>query len=123
MGDTMREAFEAFHGRRQGKGAAYREALFRRRDDDTYLNESVQRHWWTWQNAVEAGRQQGMEQARREPLTDAQIDAAMAPLYMNRVAQRMGRSDDVRAVRAIEAAHGITPTQEAGDSDTGDSNG
>jgi hypothetical protein len=46
-----REAFEAFHARRKSKGAAYREALFARRPDDTYADDSVQRHWWTWQNA------------------------------------------------------------------------
>jgi hypothetical protein len=45
---------------------------------------------------------------KTRPLTDEQIDAAVAPLYQNSVAQRMGRADDIATARAIERAHGIT---------------
>lgn len=44
----------------------------------------------------------------REPLTDKQIEAAVAPLYKDRAAQLMGRADDIATARAIELAHGIT---------------
>lgn len=66
MGDTMREAFEAFHFNRKCKGAVGRKRMAARLPDGTYVDDSVQRHWWTWQNAVEAGRQLGVDQARRE---------------------------------------------------------
>jgi hypothetical protein len=48
---TTREAFEAFHAQRKSKGAQYRENLFGRLNDGSYADDSVQRHWWTWQNA------------------------------------------------------------------------
>lgn len=59
MTDKLREAlereqFEAFHGRRRNKGRARAERMFDRLPDDTYADESVQRHWWTWQNAIRA---------------------------------------------------------------------
>lgn len=37
-------------------------------------------------------------------MTDEQIDEIVAPLYLNSVAQRMGREDDVATVRAANAA-------------------
>lgn len=46
-------------------------------------------------------------QPAQQPLTDEQIDAAVAPLYRNSQAQRMGRADDIATARAIERAHGI----------------
>jgi hypothetical protein len=49
--EPERERFEAFHGPRKSKGVAHREAMFRRRPDGSYVCDSVQRHWWTWQNA------------------------------------------------------------------------
>jgi hypothetical protein len=50
----LREEFEAFHSRRKNKGATYREGLFTRCDDGSYVDYSVQRHWWTWQNAIKS---------------------------------------------------------------------
>lgn len=47
-------------------------------------------------------------QPAQQPLTDKQIDAAVAPLYQNSAAQRMGRADDIATARAIERAHRIT---------------
>jgi hypothetical protein len=52
--DAVREAFERFHGARKAKGVGRRERMFERLPDDTYADPSVQRHWWTWQNALEA---------------------------------------------------------------------
>lgn len=69
--EASREEFEAFHGRRKSKGAAYREALFARLPDDTYADPSVQRHWWTWQNARKAladWRSQQAGEVMRAPL-------------------------------------------------------
>jgi hypothetical protein len=48
------------------------------------------------------------QQPAQQPLTEEQIDAAVAPLYQNSAAQRMGRADDIATARAIEHAHGIT---------------
>jgi hypothetical protein len=47
-----REAFEAFmsHSRRN-KGLKKAEQLLNKFEDGTYINEHVQRHWWTWQQA------------------------------------------------------------------------
>lgn len=54
-------------------------------------------------------------QPKAVPLTLEQIDAAMEPLYNNRVAQAMGRIDDIATARAIEAAHGIgAPAEKRG---------
>jgi hypothetical protein len=52
--NTDRERFEQFHGQRRSKGAGWRERVFDRMPDGTYADDSVQRHWWTWQNALEA---------------------------------------------------------------------
>jgi len=52
--NTDRERFEQFHGQRRSKGAGWRERVFDRLPDGTYADDSVQRHWWTWQNALEA---------------------------------------------------------------------
>jgi hypothetical protein len=53
----MREEFEAFiRWSRTGKGAQAREALTERceTNPEDYADLSVQRHWWTWQNAAKA---------------------------------------------------------------------
>lgn len=47
------------------------------------------------------------EAPAQQPPTEEQIDAAVAPLYRNSQAQRMGRADDIATARAIERAHGI----------------
>lgn len=54
--DNSRGEFEAFHVGRKNKGVEYRKTLFDRREDGTYAEESVQRHWWTWQNSRAALR-------------------------------------------------------------------
>ena len=60
-----REAFERFFRSRNSKGVEWRERMFdRRAADDTYVEESVQRHWWTWQNALLARAQASAEDAR-----------------------------------------------------------
>jgi hypothetical protein len=46
-----RETFEAFQYARKNRGAK-RDTMFARLPDDTYMDESVQRHWWTWQCAL-----------------------------------------------------------------------
>lgn len=53
-GDNLRGEFEAFHSRRKNKGIKWDQRRFDRYTDQTYIDESVQRHWWTWQNAVAA---------------------------------------------------------------------
>ncbi len=64
-----REAFEAFFRSRNSKGAEWRERMFdRRQQDDTYADDAVQRHWWTWQNCWQAARsRQQPKQQRRKP--------------------------------------------------------
>jgi hypothetical protein len=52
-----REAFERFFAQRKNKGAKWRDLRFARLPaDDTYADESVQRHWWTWQCALDHAR-------------------------------------------------------------------
>lgn len=48
-----REAFEQFmsHSRRN-KGVKKAAELLNKFDDGTYINDHVQRHWWTWQQAT-----------------------------------------------------------------------
>lgn len=46
-----RDAFERFHGARKNKGLKKAAQRFERLPDGTYADDSVQRHWWTWQNA------------------------------------------------------------------------
>jgi len=49
---STREAFEQFmsHSRRN-RGVKKAAELLNKFDDGTYINEHVQRHWWTWQQA------------------------------------------------------------------------
>lgn len=50
----LRDAFEAwFADSRKGKGKNHA-PTFARLSDDTYADDSTQRHWWTWQNAAAA---------------------------------------------------------------------
>ncbi len=54
---SERPAFEAwFRDSRKGRGAAHLEHLFDKASDGSYVDPSVQRHWWTWVNAVGAGK-------------------------------------------------------------------
>lgn len=55
-----RQAFEDFmRWSRAGKGASRAAAMFDRHPDrpDEYASQHVQRHWWTWQNAQKAPRE------------------------------------------------------------------
>lgn len=57
---TSREQFEAFFATTNVKGRRRLETLFERwEEDDTYVDESTQRHWWTWQNAIRSVSGQG----------------------------------------------------------------
>ena len=50
--DVSREKFESFWMTRGIKSlAGARESLSRDSNND-YYDESTQRHWWTWQNAM-----------------------------------------------------------------------
>lgn len=50
---SKREQFEAYFAGRKSRGAKGREKMFARLPtDDTYADDSTQRHWWTWQNAI-----------------------------------------------------------------------
>lgn len=117
MGDTMREAFER-HVQQMPE----------------WEPEFEQHRAWVmvllqhaWNDGHAAGRQLGMEQARREPLTEPQIAAAFdrAGIGHQRGETILGKpwwstrgsKSCVELTRAIERAHGIT-TPPAGDSDT-----
>lgn len=51
-----REGFEAFFlASRKSKGKD-RRPNFERLADGTYMDDHVQRHWWTWQNALMAAQ-------------------------------------------------------------------
>ncbi|MDQ0068318.1 hypothetical protein J2W34_000092 [Variovorax boronicumulans] len=61
-----REAFEAFmRDSRRNRGVKKAAELLNRFEDGTYINEHVQRHWWTWQQAraalASASKQAGGE--------------------------------------------------------------
>lgn len=48
-----RDQFEAFILRsRGGRGIKKMAELLDRLPDDTYAQDHVQRHWWTWQQAI-----------------------------------------------------------------------
>jgi len=49
--DSSRNAFERFWLRSRSE-RKHRDRLQGRRDDDSYADASVQRHWWTWQSAM-----------------------------------------------------------------------
>ena len=109
--DTKREAFEEEVCRHLDPDRAdfY---LVRDEQGGRYHEWAVMLAWEAYKAAHEAGRQLGMEQARRKPLTDEAIDKALASRDSP---MRIG----LRSVaRLIERAHGITPTPPAGDSDT-----
>src|SRR5574343_1238261 len=46
-----RDAFERFHGARKNKGLKKAAQRCKRLPAGTYADDSVQRHWWTWQNS------------------------------------------------------------------------
>ena len=49
-----REAFESFFVEsRRGRGAR-KVPTFERLEDGTYADDHTQRHWWTWQKAIES---------------------------------------------------------------------
>lgn len=49
---------------RESKGANRAPTFQRYEHDGTYIDDHTQRHWWTWQQAVNAGRAQGLREAR-----------------------------------------------------------
>jgi hypothetical protein len=52
--EQSRQRFEEFQAGRKSKGVEHRARLFDKLADGTYFDEAVQRHWWTWQNALHA---------------------------------------------------------------------
>lgn len=73
MMEFNRSAFEAFHrARKSGRGRLRELQLFTRLPDGTYADDSVQRHWWTWQNAMPADA---------AAITPARIDLAARAAY------------------------------------------
>lgn len=55
--DPERAAFEGyFADSRRGKGPSKR-PTFAKLADGTYADDSTQRHWWTWQQALAAERE------------------------------------------------------------------
>ena len=49
---------------RRSKGANRAPTFMRYEQDGTYIDDHTQRHWWTWQQAVNAGRDQGLREAK-----------------------------------------------------------
>lgn len=49
---------------RRSKGANRAPTFMRHEQDGTYIDDHTQRHWWTWQQAVNAGRDQGLREAK-----------------------------------------------------------
>lgn len=49
---------------RKSKGANRAPTFQRYEHDGTYIDDHTQRHWWTWQQAVNAGRDQGLREAK-----------------------------------------------------------
>lgn len=49
---------------RRSKGANRAPTFMRHEQDGTYIDDHTQRHWWTWQQAVNAGRAQGLREAK-----------------------------------------------------------
>lgn len=96
---TEREQFEAFHARRKCKGQAWRDRLFQKLPDGTYVDDSVQRHWWTWQNAqASAQAPQPSQAAEREAVSDDAHDIADSLDHM-----RLNASDTVDGRKQIQA--------------------
>jgi len=49
--DSSRTAFERYWTRSRGE-AKHKARIDARREDGSYADDSAQRHWWTWQNAM-----------------------------------------------------------------------
>lgn len=49
---------------RKSKGGGRAPTFMRYEHDGTYIDDHTQRHWWTWQQAVNAGRDQGLREAK-----------------------------------------------------------
>lgn len=89
---NARTQFEHFFAEsRKGKGPS-RRPTFAQLQDGTYVEDSTQRHWWTWQNAAPQAQQ---------PLTDEQIANFRAGYQSGRIGTFVG------LVRTIEAALGV----------------
>lgn len=92
---NARTQFEHFFAEsRKGKGPS-RRPTFAQLQDGTYVEDSTQRHWWTWQNAAPQAQQ---------PLTDEQIIELWLPI--NRDAPHASNGA-LQIARAIERAHKI----------------
>ena len=66
---------------RRSKGANRAPTFMRHEQDGTYIDDHTQRHWWTWQQAVNAGRDQGLREAKEvcEALSTKVYDHAKPP--------------------------------------------
>ncbi|CAN5766389.1 hypothetical protein BH09PSE5_BH09PSE5_08390 [soil metagenome] len=63
--DKARADFEAFFlDSRNDRGIKARERLLIRLSDGTYAEDHTQRHWWTWQKAIEAGRSSAADEGQ-----------------------------------------------------------
>ena len=62
-----RDDFERFHGSRKNKGLKKAAQRFERMPDGTYADDSVQRHWWTWQNSRAALAEQPASVLPKKP--------------------------------------------------------
>lgn len=104
--ESSRDAFERFWTRSRGE-RKHRELIDERREDGSYLSDSAQRHWWTWQNA--------MRSTGAPPLVNRAFEIADEAMFELLVSE--GAPDDAIDVTVIglcdEHAHEVTSLAEA----------
>lgn len=101
-----RAGFEAWL--RQSAGDAFFPSMLNSHTDAagqiTYADATFNWQWRAFQVGHEAGRQRGMEQAKREPLSEEKLDALCSEWLMT----GNPNCPFTEGVRAAERAHGIT---------------
>jgi len=90
--NSSREAFERYWLRSRSE-RKHRDRLQGRRDDGSYADTSVQRHWWTWQSAM---RSTGAPPQVHRAFAIA--DEAMYELLLSEGVAIDGRPSDATAI-------------------------
>lgn len=58
--EETRPDFETYFVQSRKSKGVNRSPNIDRLPDDTYVDNHAQRHWWTWQNAIQAAIAQGL---------------------------------------------------------------
>lgn len=74
---TERAEFEKYFVRSNRRGTKHAANALAKNEHGYYIDDSTQRHWWTWQNATKAAAMLEAQRPALKPLTEEQLKAAL----------------------------------------------